>query len=74
MREPMCPRTDTDVDRSAVAVHNLANLAFLVLIIAILAGAFYVFASLYRQAHCIELFGHWIAVDRPSNFLCIGLQ
>ena len=27
-------------------------------------------AAEYRQQHCILVFGHWLAVDRPANAYC----
>lgn len=39
----------------------------LVVIVGLAWGGWFAAASVYRQQHCVELFGHWLAVDRHTD-------
>ena len=38
----------------------------IVVILAVAWGAFEVVAGVYRQQHCILVFGHWLTVTGPA--------
>lgn len=65
-REPMArlSHEPTPEPRSAFPLYRAAAIAVIACVLWTLV------AAEYRAQHCVQLFGHWLAMDQPATVFC----